>query len=86
MSTGEETAQSLFEMARQHFYAKNTESNAFELDNEEGKTLSVKDNRTGRKYEFNIKSGCITGNQLARIKFDQEKLNSGLRFVDTTMH
>ena len=63
LATGIETAQSLFEMARQHYW-----DHGVKYKTAQKNTISIKDNRTSRCYEINIEDGVLHSDDLERIK------------------
>ena len=77
MATGDETAQSLLEIARQQFYLKGEK---FPFDTKE--TLSVTDNRTGRYYELNVNDDSVAAAAIAKIKSGR---GLALQLVDPTL-
>lgn len=64
IATGEENAHSLFEIAESNYFKEGRE-NKFPSDYKD--TFDVLDNRTGRRYELDIKNGAINATQLAKI-------------------
>ena len=58
LSTGEDNAHSLFEIAEQTFQNNN------KYEEETKNTLSITDNRTGKQYELDIRDNSIIATQL----------------------
>jgi citrate synthase len=63
LATGEDTAQSLFEIAKKQYY---TTGQKFPYDYKE--SLTVTDNRTGRHYEIPISYDAFDAKYLLEIK------------------
>jgi len=63
LATGEDTAQSLFEIAKKQYY---TTGQKFPYDYKE--SLTVTDNRTGRHYEIPISYDAFDAKSLLEIK------------------